>query len=172
MAIESLVDFVFSSQSDVWAFGVVLWEIFSLGQMPYPGMSLYQLIQRLKNGYRMDKPEYATNEIGRIMAECWNADPNQRPTFRQLEEALGRQMDPSVFTKLNQLNESCKTKEWQEKSGWQYLITNHKHSIAQQLTSIIENKTWSVRWNSLKKNPRIRTDHKNIFIKYIHVFQL
>ena len=111
MAIESLTDWVFSSQSDVWAFGVVLWEIFSLGQMPYPGMSLNQLIQGLKNGYRMDKPEYATNEVGRIMAECWNADPNQRPTFRQLEETLGRQVDPSVFTKLNQLNENCNTNE-------------------------------------------------------------
>ena len=52
--------------------------------MPYPGMSLNQLVQGLKNGYRMEKPEYATDDIGHIMTECWNANPSQRPTFRQL----------------------------------------------------------------------------------------
>ena len=93
MAPESLIDCVFSSQSDVWSFGIVLWELFSLCQMPYPGMSLSQLVQGLKNGYRMDKPEYATNYIGSVMAECWNAIPSQRPTFCQLEQDLKNQLE-------------------------------------------------------------------------------
>lgn len=105
LAIESLIDFVFSEKSDVWAFGVVMWEIFSLGQMPYPGMPLDRLIERLRNGYRMAKPEYATNVIGQIMAECWNVDPNQRPTFSQLVMALSSQLDPLIITQLNQLGD-------------------------------------------------------------------
>ena len=110
MAIESLIDLVFSSQSDVWAFGVVLWEIFSLGRMPYPGMSLNQLIEGLKNGYRMDKPEYATNEVGRLMGWCWKQDPNRRPTFRQLEETLCNQLEPNVVAKFMTMNDSTTAK--------------------------------------------------------------
>jgi serine/threonine protein kinase len=116
MAPESLIDCVFSSQSDVWSFGVVLWELFSLGQMPYPGIPLNQLVQGLKNGYRMNKPEYATNEIGHIMSECWRADPSQRMTFRQLEEALGNQLDPALVTKFIQLNESCTASKTKDKN--------------------------------------------------------
>ena len=88
MAIESLADWIFSSQSDVWSFGVVLWEIFSLAKVPYPGIPYNQLIQGLQNGYRMTKPEFAPDEIGQLMADCWKTEPNQRPTFNQLVEAL------------------------------------------------------------------------------------
>ena len=125
MAPESLIDCVFSSQSDVWSFGVVLWELFSLGQMPYPGMSLNQLVQGLKNGYRMDKPEYATNKISQIMTECWNVDPSQRPTFRQLEETLSNQIDPAIVTSnLARLNESCATAKTVDKK-----IRNNYHKF-------------------------------------------
>ena len=48
----------------------VLWELFSLGKVPYPGMSLSDLISELQQGYRMNKPQFATNEIGQLMAKC------------------------------------------------------------------------------------------------------
>ena len=79
--------------------------------MPYPGMSLNQLVQGLKNGYRMEKPEYATDDIGHIMTECWNANPSQRPTFRQLEEVLSNQLDSALVTKFTELNESRNTEK-------------------------------------------------------------
>lgn len=61
MAIESIRDRVFSTQSDVWSFGIVLWEFFSLGRNPYPGMDVNEkLYNMLVEGYRMDCPEYAT----------------------------------------------------------------------------------------------------------------
>ena len=85
MAPESLTEMVFSSQSDVWSFGIVLWELFSLGKVPYPGMGLNHLIRALQCGYRMDKPEFTTNEIGQLMADCWQSFPNERPTFHQLQ---------------------------------------------------------------------------------------
>ena len=84
MAPESLTEMVFSSQSDVLSLGVVLWELLSLGKTPYPGMGPNELIGELQNGYRMNKPQFATNEIGRLMADCWKLDPNERPTFNQL----------------------------------------------------------------------------------------
>ena len=98
MAIESLVDGIFSTQSDVWSFGVVLWELFSLGRSPYyPGIASKELILQLLNGYRMVTPAYANNAIGQLMAHCWKVEQKDRPTFSQLEEALGCQLDASVF---------------------------------------------------------------------------
>ena len=88
MAIESLTDWTFSSQSDVWSFGVVLWEIFSLGKVPYPGMQFHQLIALLLSGYRMEKPELMPQDIGRLMAFCWKPEPRHRPTFHQLANLL------------------------------------------------------------------------------------
>ncbi len=90
MAIESLRDRVFSTQSDVWSFGIVLWEMFSLGKTPYPGIdpgsSFYDM---LLNGYRMEKPGNCPMVIYRTMLECWAAEPSQRPLFNALMDRLG-----------------------------------------------------------------------------------
>jgi serine/threonine protein kinase len=92
MAIESLTDWVFSSQSDVWSFGVVLWEMFSLSKVPYPGMPFNQLIAALQSGYRMEKPELMPQHIGRLMADCWKPEPRHRPTFSHLVDAIGAEL--------------------------------------------------------------------------------
>ena len=90
---DLLSEMVFSSQSDVWSFGVVLWELFTLGKVPCPGKGVDQLIEELQNGYRMDKPQFAPKEIGHLMANCWKSMPNERPTFHQLQEALSNQLE-------------------------------------------------------------------------------
>lgn len=95
MAIESLTDHIFSSQSDVWSYGVLLWELFSLGKLPYPGRNAkFELIKVLQNGYRMEKPDNAPNFFGQIMADCWKLEPNERPTFVQLQQMIGDYMEP------------------------------------------------------------------------------
>ncbi|TWW78159.1 Fibroblast growth factor receptor 2 [Takifugu flavidus] len=63
MAPEALFDRVYTHQSDVWSFGVLMWEIFTLGGSPYPGIPVEELFKLLKEGHRMDKPGNCTNEL-------------------------------------------------------------------------------------------------------------
>ncbi|XP_075072415.1 fibroblast growth factor receptor 2 isoform X9 [Mixophyes fleayi] len=90
MAPEALFDRVYTHQSDVWSFGVLMWEIFTLGGSPYPGIPVEELFKLLKEGHRMDKPANCTNELYMMMRDCWHAIPPHRPTFKQLVEDLDR----------------------------------------------------------------------------------
>lgn len=90
MAPESIFDKVYTTQSDVWSFGVLLWEIFSLGASPYPGVQIDEdFCKRLKDGTRMRAPDNASPEIYGIMLACWQGEPRERPTFPALMEILG-----------------------------------------------------------------------------------
>uniref|UniRef100_A0A8C2ESR4 Fibroblast growth factor receptor n=1 Tax=Cyprinus carpio TaxID=7962 RepID=A0A8C2ESR4_CYPCA len=88
MAPEALFDRIYTHQSDVWSFGVLLWEIFTLGGSPYPGVPVEELFKLLREGHRMDRPSACTQEIYLMMKDCWHAVPTQRPTFKQLVEDL------------------------------------------------------------------------------------
>ncbi|XP_049302562.1 proto-oncogene tyrosine-protein kinase receptor Ret isoform X10 [Bactrocera dorsalis] len=93
MAPESLADHVYTTKSDVWAFGVLCWELITLGASPYPGIPPQNLYHLLKTGYRMEKPENCSEEIYSIVRTCWIDDPNARPSFKylasQFEKLLG-----------------------------------------------------------------------------------
>uniref|UniRef100_A0A8C9TUJ0 receptor protein-tyrosine kinase n=1 Tax=Scleropages formosus TaxID=113540 RepID=A0A8C9TUJ0_SCLFO len=90
MAPETIFDRVYTTQSDVWSFGVLLWEIFSLGASPYPGVVIDETFcRRLKEGTRMRAPDYSSPEIYQIMLECWLDRPKDRPTFTELVQHLG-----------------------------------------------------------------------------------
>ncbi|XP_046459157.1 fibroblast growth factor receptor 1-like [Daphnia pulex] len=106
MAIESLTDRIFSTQSDVWSYGVLLWEIFTLGKVPYPGLEGNQLVRQLEKGYRMEKPDFAPTCMGEIMSSCWKADPKERPTFSEMEEMISSQMESTVSDHYLNLNSS------------------------------------------------------------------
>nr|XP_056707198.1 fibroblast growth factor receptor 4 isoform X2 [Euleptes europaea] len=90
MAPEALFDRVYTHQSDVWSFGILMWEIFTLGGSPYPGIPVEELFKLLREGHRMDKPSNCTHELYMMMRECWHAVPSQRPTFKQLVEGLDK----------------------------------------------------------------------------------
>ncbi|XP_036606684.1 fibroblast growth factor receptor 4 [Trichosurus vulpecula] len=90
MAPEALFDRVYTHQSDVWSFGILLWEIFTLGGSPYPGIPVEELFSLLREGHRMDRPSHCPPELYMLMRECWHAIPSQRPTFKQLVEALNK----------------------------------------------------------------------------------
>ncbi|KAG5675894.1 hypothetical protein PVAND_005754 [Polypedilum vanderplanki] len=106
LSIEAISDHVFSTYSDVWAYGVVLWELFTLGKVPYTGMEANQeLFYKLRDGYRMEKPKYATQDLYDIMLNCWNAKPESRPLFNELERKLSSFMMDSVKDHYLDLNE-------------------------------------------------------------------
>uniref|UniRef100_A0A2R9BFN1 Fibroblast growth factor receptor n=1 Tax=Pan paniscus TaxID=9597 RepID=A0A2R9BFN1_PANPA len=75
---------------DLWSFGILLWEIFTLGGSPYPGIPVEELFSLLREGHRMDRPPHCPPELYGLMRECWHAAPSQRPTFKQLVEALDK----------------------------------------------------------------------------------
>ncbi|CAG9769267.1 unnamed protein product [Ceutorhynchus assimilis] len=83
MAPESLYDNIFSVKSDVWSFGILIWEVVTLGSTPYPGLSAAEVMRKVRDGYRLDKPDHCRREIYNIMYYCWDKDPNQRPSFAE-----------------------------------------------------------------------------------------
>ncbi|XP_047585700.1 tyrosine-protein kinase Fer isoform X3 [Lutra lutra] len=78
----------YSSESDVWSFGILLWETFSLGVCPYPGMTNQQAREQVERGYRMSAPQHCPEDIFKIMTKCWDYKPENRPKFSELQKEL------------------------------------------------------------------------------------
>lgn len=76
----------FTSASDVWSYGVTLWEMFSYGQQPYGEMRGQEAIDLVERGERLEKPEGCPNEVYQTMEQCWAYRERDRPTFSQLVE--------------------------------------------------------------------------------------
>ncbi|KFO33942.1 proto-oncogene tyrosine-protein kinase receptor Ret [Fukomys damarensis] len=92
MAIESLFDHIYTTQSDVWSFGVLLWEIVTLGGNPYPGIPPERLFNLLKTGHRMDRPDNCSEEMYHLMLQCWKQEPDKRPVFADISKDLEKMM--------------------------------------------------------------------------------
>ncbi|XP_075595038.1 tyrosine-protein kinase Fer-like isoform X4 [Balearica regulorum gibbericeps] len=78
----------YTSESDVWSFGILLWETFSLGVCPYPGMMNQQAREQVEKGYRMSAPQKCPEEIYTIMQRCWAYKPENRPKFSEIQKEL------------------------------------------------------------------------------------
>lgn len=97
MAPESIFNCVYTFESDVWSYGIFLWELFSLGSSPYPGMPVdSKFYKMIKEGFRMLSPEHAPVEMYDIMKTCWDADPLKRPTFKQIVQLIEKQISEST----------------------------------------------------------------------------
>ncbi|XP_053691722.1 tyrosine-protein kinase receptor torso-like [Sabethes cyaneus] len=99
LALESLTHQVYTSQSDVWSFGILLYEICTLGGNPYPSIATNRLILELKTGYRMEKPSSCSPHLYDLMLACWSGLPNDRPSFS------------AILGHLDKLAEHCKDSE-------------------------------------------------------------
>ncbi|NXD19989.1 MERTK kinase, partial [Spelaeornis formosus] len=99
IAIESLADRVYTTKSDVWAFGITMWEIATRGMTPYPGVQNHEIYEYLFHGQRLKKPEDCLDELYEIMSECWRADPATRPTFSHLKVQLEKLLENLPSTK-------------------------------------------------------------------------
>ncbi|XP_040832213.1 tyrosine-protein kinase receptor UFO isoform X3 [Ochotona curzoniae] len=88
IAIESLADRVYTSKSDVWSFGVTMWEIATRGQTPYPGVENSEIYDYLRQGHRLKQPADCLDGLYALMSRCWELNPRDRPSFAELREDL------------------------------------------------------------------------------------
>ncbi|XP_062844515.1 angiopoietin-1 receptor [Trichomycterus rosablanca] len=93
MAIESLNYSVYTTHSDVWSYGVLLWEVVSLGGTPYCGMTCAELYEKLPQGYHLEKPLNCDDEVYELMKQCWREKPYERPSFAQILMSLTRMLE-------------------------------------------------------------------------------
>ncbi|XP_064364986.1 proto-oncogene tyrosine-protein kinase ROS isoform X3 [Dromaius novaehollandiae] len=88
MAPESLIDGVFTNRSDVWAFGILIWETLTLGQQPYPGFSNIDVLHHVQSGGRLESPNNCPDDLCDLMTRCWAQEPHNRPTFFYIQDKL------------------------------------------------------------------------------------
>ncbi|PSN53900.1 Tyrosine-protein kinase receptor torso [Blattella germanica] len=120
MALESLMHQVYTTQSDVWSFGILLWEIVTLGGNPYPGIPTNKLFGLLKDGYRKECPSNCKQELYDIMLACWQAKPRDRPTFTELRKMLDNLLEtssPQKYLNLNLINFKSEIKPFSRKGN-------------------------------------------------------
>ncbi|KAK9751971.1 Protein tyrosine and serine/threonine kinase [Popillia japonica] len=96
MAPESLSDHLYTSKSDVWSFGILIWELVTLGASPYPGVPVQNLFHLLSQGYRMERPENCSPALYKVMRSCWHIDPTERPEFSDLASKFEKMLGDSV----------------------------------------------------------------------------
>uniref|UniRef100_A0A8B9KBM8 receptor protein-tyrosine kinase n=1 Tax=Astyanax mexicanus TaxID=7994 RepID=A0A8B9KBM8_ASTMX len=107
MAIESLNYSVYTTNSDVWSYGVLLWEVVSLGGTPYCGMTCAELYEKLPQGYRLEKPLNCDDEVYELMRQCWREKPYERPSFAQILVALNRMLEERKVKKERSYRSRC-----------------------------------------------------------------
>uniref|UniRef100_A0A8D0AMB2 Tyrosine-protein kinase receptor n=1 Tax=Sander lucioperca TaxID=283035 RepID=A0A8D0AMB2_SANLU len=95
MAPESLKDGVFTANSDCWSFGVVLWEISTLAEQPYQGLSNEQVLKFVMDGGYLDRPDNCADRLHNLMQMCWQYNPKMRPAFQEIIEMLREDLHPS-----------------------------------------------------------------------------
>ncbi|XP_030911016.1 platelet-derived growth factor receptor beta isoform X3 [Geospiza fortis] len=106
MAPESIFNNLYTTLSDVWSFGILLWEIFTLGGTPYPELPMNeQFYNAIKRGYRMSKPTHASDEIYSIMQKCWEEKFEIRPSFSQLVVLMGNLLVDCYRKRYQQVDE-------------------------------------------------------------------
>ncbi|CAH3185796.1 unnamed protein product, partial [Porites lobata] len=87
-AYEALLYGVYTTKSDVWSYGILLYEILTVGGTPYPDIKPRQIAERLQKGYRMPKPRHVDEKLYQVILKCWEEEPNDRPTFQNLRKTM------------------------------------------------------------------------------------
>eukprot|EP00122_Pirum_gemmata_P010403 Pgem_evm1s9618 len=94
---EVLHENLFLSKSDVWSYGITLWEIFTFGRVPYSRMTNKEVVQKLKDNFRLECPQGCSAEIYSIMKSCWRYNYKDRPSFKELDEQIEKlAQEPAV----------------------------------------------------------------------------
>ncbi|XP_072035066.1 tyrosine-protein kinase HTK16-like isoform X2 [Amphiura filiformis] len=94
---ESIYFGTFSHASDVWSYGVTLWEMYTYGDQPYGEMMGAEVIKQIEDGKRLSQPDGCPQKVYEIMMRCWSYKPNRRPTFQTLNQTFGEDPEYSDF---------------------------------------------------------------------------
>lgn len=159
----------FSTKSDVWSFGVLLWEVCTHGLSPYAGMELTQIYDKLESGYRMEKPENCPANFYDLMLKCWSWEAEKRPTFKEISFIL----DELSANALNVKVENCVTLQVPTLPEKKYKATHEVNKpkkvapippVRSALTrkSFNENRSNNVVQNFAKKNLDVKSEPNNI----------
>ncbi|XP_069033669.1 melanoma receptor tyrosine-protein kinase-like [Embiotoca jacksoni] len=98
MALESILQWTYTHQSDVWSYGVTVWELMTFGSKPYDGIPASEISSVLERGERLPQPPICTIDVYMIMVKCWMIDPSSRPRFRELIAQFSKMAsDPSRY---------------------------------------------------------------------------
>lgn len=98
MALESILQWTYTHQSDVWSYGVTVWELMTYGSKPYDGIPANEIASVLEKGERLPQPPICTIDVYMIMVKCWMIDPSSRPRFRELVAEFSQMArDPSRY---------------------------------------------------------------------------
>ncbi|KAL9976606.1 hypothetical protein ACROYT_G013927 [Oculina patagonica] len=107
MAPEALYNSEYTTKSDVWSFGILLWELSTMGGNPYPGINNKELYNLLKTGYRMERPDTCSDKLYQLMLNCWKEEPSERPTFESATRSLEQMLqEDTPYLDLETLDES------------------------------------------------------------------
>uniref|UniRef100_A0A8C1KKQ5 Receptor protein-tyrosine kinase n=1 Tax=Cyprinus carpio TaxID=7962 RepID=A0A8C1KKQ5_CYPCA len=98
MALESIRHWTYTHQSDVWSYGVTVWELMTFGSKPYDGIPAREIADILEKGERLPQPSICTIDVYMIMVKCWMIDADSRPHFRELVAEFSKMArDPSRY---------------------------------------------------------------------------
>ncbi|XP_064080209.1 vascular endothelial growth factor receptor 1-like [Macrobrachium nipponense] len=152
MSPEYLKDEIRSIQSDVWAYGVLLWEIFSLGESPYQGFFLDEtFVEKIEKGYRLPCPKYSPEKVYKMMLDCWQIEPMDRPPFSDLVKRMIRLL-------------SSREREYFESMNQPYDEQIMSTFLASLITPNYVNLT-----STQKRNPAVDLDPEVLSVTYTHV---
>lgn len=146
---EGLAYNKFTSKSDVWSFGVLLWEIATYGMTPYPGVELSEVFYTLNSGHRMGRPTGCPEPIHELMQQCWSWEACDRPAFWELHEQLqSLLLNPNIFELIEQQEaidkehlereqEMMKMKSFMSPREQQQQLTNNLNDLSTNNDSMI-----------------------------------
>ena len=95
MSIESLEKGIYNTKTDVWSYGVLVWELMTRGIVPYPNLQHFEVLLHLRSGYRLPQPNYCPDAAFELMQKCWSFKAKERPTFKEISTELQDIIDSS-----------------------------------------------------------------------------
>jgi serine/threonine protein kinase len=95
-AMESISEFAFTTESDMWSYGVTLWEVFSLCTIPYAGLSNQEVMSCVQRGERLRKPDNCPDTIYEMMQRCWMVETRDRPQFSDIVAVIESQLGDGI----------------------------------------------------------------------------